>query len=58
METPSLRLANRIIERLVQAKLLTQEDSQKLLPRIADGKMRPEDWRLPIETATETEPKI
>jgi len=57
METPSSRLAKRIIERLVSEKLLTDEDGQKMLPRLAEGRLRSEDWRLPIEVGSEKEPK-
>jgi hypothetical protein len=51
METPSLRLAKKIVERLVQEKLLTEHDANRILPKLADGKLRPEDWRLPVELA-------
>jgi hypothetical protein len=57
MDTPSFRLAEKIIERLVQEKLLTTQDGKKMLPRLAEGKLRPEDWRLPIEISKEKEAK-
>jgi hypothetical protein len=51
MDTPTFRLAEKIIERLVQEKLLTTQDGKKMLQRLAEGKLRSEDWRLPIETS-------
>jgi hypothetical protein len=50
MDTPSHKLATKIIDRLVSEKLLDTEVSKKLLPKLAAGKLRAEDWRLPIET--------
>lgn len=49
METPSLKLAKLIIKRLVDERLLTEQDGERILPKLADGKLRPEDWRLPVE---------
>ena len=57
MDTPSFRLAQRIIERLVQEKLVSSQDGKKMLPKLAEGKLRPEDWRLPIETSGAKEAK-
>ena len=51
MDTPSQKLAAKIIERLVAEKLLEPEAGKKLLPKLAAGKLRAEDWRLPIETS-------
>ncbi len=51
MDTPSQRLAARIVDRLVAEKLLDVEAGKKLLPKLAAGKLQPEDWRLPIETS-------
>lgn len=51
MDTPSQILAGKIIERLVQEKLLAAQDGKKLLPKLAEGKLRAEDWRLPLEMA-------
>ena len=42
-------LAARIIERLVNEKLLSADAAKKLQPALAEGKLRAEDWRLPIE---------
>ena len=51
MNTPSEELAQKIVERLVAEHLLMPEDTVKLLPKLAEGKMRPEDWRLAVEKA-------
>jgi|GEM_PF-1032643 len=55
MDTPSFKLAEKIIERLVQEKLLTIKEGKKLLPKLAEGKLRSEDWQLPIETSGQKE---
>jgi len=57
MDTPSQKLATKIIDRLVSEKILNSEAGNKLLPRLATGKLRAEDWRLPIETAGKSEDK-
>lgn len=57
METPSARLAEKIVERLVKEKLLNFREAKKLLPKFAEGKLRPEDWRLAIETSDGKEAK-
>jgi len=57
MDGPSQKSALKIIERLVSEKLLEAEAGQKLLPKLAAGKLRPEDWRLPIETSDKKEAK-
>jgi hypothetical protein len=51
MSTPSERLASRIVERLVAEGLVAREDAARLLPKIAGGKTRTEDWRLAVEKA-------
>jgi hypothetical protein len=57
MDTPSELLSAKILDRLVDEKLLSAPDGKKLLARMAAGKLRPEDWRLPIEMAGEKEAK-
>jgi len=57
MDTPSQKLASKIIDRLVSEKLLDADAGKRLLPRFAAGKLRPEDWRLPVETANKKEGK-
>jgi hypothetical protein len=56
MDTPSQILAGKIVERLVHEKLLTAEAGKKLAPPLAAGKLRSEDWRLPIELASGSKP--
>ncbi len=51
MSTPSERLTTQIVDRLVAEGLVTTEDAPRLLPRIEEGNMRPEDWRLAVENA-------
>lgn len=53
MGTPSERLAATVVARLVTEGLLTDEDARTIQPRLAEGTLRPEDWRLPIEVAGE-----
>lgn len=48
-ETPAQALARRIVERLIKENLISTDDASELLPKLADGKLRGEDWRLPIE---------
>ena len=57
MDTPSKKLATKIIDRLVSEKLLDAESGKKLLPKLEAGKLRAEDWRLPIETSDKKEVK-
>lgn len=53
MSTPSQELAKKIFLRLSAEKLVTDEDAKKLVSKMADGKLRSEDWRLAIEKAVE-----
>ncbi len=53
MDKPSDTLAKRITDRLVKEGLFTEVAAKKAQSTIASGKMSPEDWRLPIELATE-----
>lgn len=57
MDTPSELLSAKIIERLIAEKLLSPNDGKKLVAKMAAGKLRPEDWRLPIELAGDQEAK-
>jgi hypothetical protein len=57
MEKPSKTLATRIIARLAKEKLISADSGDKMLQKLADGKLRPEDWRLPLELAVEQKPK-
>jgi hypothetical protein len=51
VDTPSLRLATIILERLVVEHLLSEEDAKKLRGKLAEGKLQGHEWRLPIELA-------
>lgn len=51
MDTPSQKLAARILKRLVSENLIDADSAKKLLPKLENGKVRAEDWRLPIESA-------
>ncbi len=53
MSTSSQELAKKIFLRLSAEKLVTDEDAKKLVSKMADGKLRSEDWRLAIEKAVE-----
>lgn len=57
MDTPSERLASKIMDRLVESNLLAPDDRAKLLSKLAEGKVRAEDWRLAIELAPGREKK-
>jgi hypothetical protein len=49
MESPSEQLAQKIVDRLAQEKLLTPERGQRLVSKLADGSLAPEDWQVDIE---------
>lgn len=55
MDTPSQTLAKKILVRMVDEKLLSGEASKNLLKKLADGKLRSEDWRLPFELVDDKE---
>ena len=55
MSSPSQNLAQIIIEKLIAENLILAEDEKRLLPKLAEGKLRTEDWRLAIEKATDKE---
>lgn len=54
MESPSEQLANKIIDRLSQEKLLTPERGKRCLPKLATGTLKAEDWQVEIELSQET----
>lgn len=57
MDAPSHALAAKIIGRLINEGLLTADAAKKIQSKLAEGKLRPEDWRLPIELSGKTEGK-
>jgi len=48
-KTPSQTLAEFIVHKLVAEKLVTESDGKALIPKLAAGKMKAEDWRLAVE---------
>jgi hypothetical protein len=58
MEKPSHKLAGKIVTRLIKEKLISEQAGKKLLPKLAEGKLRAEDWRLPLEVGTEKKLQI
>ena len=57
MDTPSQALAAKITERLAREGLITSDAAKKIQSDLAEGKLRAEDWRLPIELGKKTEAK-
>lgn len=57
MPTPSEQVASQIVKRLIEAKLLRAADESKVFPKLADGTMNAQDWRLAIELAGAKEKK-
>lgn len=57
MDTPSQALAAKITDRLVQEGLLSPNGAKRLKPKLAEGKLTSEDWRLAIELAGKKEAK-
>ena len=50
--TASEKLAALIAERLIREKLLTRSEAKKILPKLAEGKLYPVDWRTAVEVST------
>ena len=57
MDTPAKLLAKRIMEKFVEEKILSADDAKKILDKLATGKLKQEDWQLPIELAGAKEAK-
>jgi hypothetical protein len=51
MDTPSKQLSKRIMDRFVTDSILSADDAKKMLDKLASGKLKQEDWQLPIELA-------
>jgi hypothetical protein len=49
MDTPSEKLAHKIIDRLIHEGLVTEQAGRKMLTKLAEGTLQAEDWRLPLE---------
>lgn len=54
-KTPSEKLAKRVADRLVKESLLSKKEAEKLLPKIAAGTVKTEDWRLAFEITHDRE---
>lgn len=54
-EVPEEILARRIVERLVAEGLIGEQAAEEIRTKLASGKLRGEDWRLPIELGAERE---
>jgi hypothetical protein len=57
MDTPSQALASKILDRLIQEKLISQATAKKMHSKLAEGKIRVEDWRFSIEQNEKGEPQ-
>jgi hypothetical protein len=55
MDTPSQALAQRITARLASEGLLSVGAAKALQAKLADGTLRAEDWRLPVELGLKKE---
>ncbi len=49
MKTPDEEVAERIVAEFRRAGLLSENGLRKLLPALAAGKMKVEDWKLAFE---------
>lgn len=56
MNTPSVQLSTQIVDQLIKEGLFKASDT-KLVPSLADGKMKQEDWQLTVELAMQSEVK-
>ncbi len=54
-ETPAEMLARRIVARLVNERLIGEQDAEALRPKLAAGTLKAEDWSLPIELQLDKE---
>lgn len=49
--TPSQQLAERAVDRLIEAKLVRAEKRASLLVKVATGDMKASDWKLELDIA-------
>lgn len=49
MSTPSETLTARILDRLVHEGLLDEKQRGRMAPKLTDGSLSAEDWRLLVE---------
>jgi hypothetical protein len=50
MKTPDEEVAEKILQQFRKTKLLSEKGIQKISKSLAQGMLRPEDWRLILET--------
>lgn len=55
MDTPSQRLAAKIVERLLREGLLSAEAARELALKLAEGALRGEDWQAALAPAQRKE---
>lgn len=53
MSTASETIASKIIKRLVEGGLMSEADAERIRSSLADGSLRQEDWKLPLEPRVE-----
>ncbi len=54
-DRPSVQLAARVVDRLVEAGLVRGEKRDSIAGKIAGGVMKGDDWRLEIDLAAGTD---
>jgi hypothetical protein len=55
MSTPSQDLAKKVVQKLVEGKLILADDMQPIIDNLSLGKLRQEDWRLAVEKGLDAE---
>ena len=55
METPSEQLSKIIVKRLVDEKILDDEDGQEIQQKLVSGDVHEEDWQFAIESQLQRE---
>lgn len=53
MKSPSEKLAQRIVERLVKEGLLTEKRGKGIQSKLASGTVSADDWKAEIDLSTE-----
>ncbi len=54
-QTPSKKLADIIVKRLITEGIIDDKAAKNLFNKISDGKINQDDWRLLIETQRKQE---
>lgn len=55
--SPTDQLADRLQRRLLEEGLLNEEQMSRLLPKIKNGRAKPEDWKLAIDLSANPKKK-